>query len=45
MSETQRSGNTKSAGDIGVNIRTHESPKVGQEQVSEVVSNMPMGII
>ena len=34
MFETQKSGNKTSSGDIGLNIRTHASPKVGQDQVS-----------
>ena len=34
MFETQKSGNKKSSGEIGVEIRTHASPKVGQDQVS-----------
>ena len=34
MFETQTSGNTTSSGEIGLNIRTHASPKVGQDQVS-----------
>ena len=31
---TQKSGNKTSLGQIGLNIRTHANPKVGQEQVS-----------
>ena len=38
MFETQRSGNKISSGDIGINIRTFASPKVGQDQVSGGVS-------
>ena len=38
MFETQKSGNKTSSGDIGLNIRTHASPKVGQDQVSGGVS-------
>ena len=38
MFETQKSGNKKSSGDIGLDIRTHASPKVGQDQVSGGVS-------
>ena len=34
MFETQKSGNKTSSGDIGLDIRTHASPKVGQDQVS-----------
>ena len=38
MFETQKSGNKKSSGDIGLNIRTLASPKVGQDQVFGGVS-------
>ena len=38
MIETQKSGNKTSSGDIGLNIRTLASPKVGQDQVSGGVS-------
>ena len=38
MFETQKSGNKTSSGEIGLNIRTHASPKVGEDQVSEGVS-------
>ena len=38
MFETKKSGNKTSLGDIGVNIRTHASPKVGQDQVLGGVS-------
>ena len=38
MFETQKSGNKTSSGEIGLNIRTLESPKVGQDQVSGGVS-------
>ena len=38
MFETQKSRNKTSSGDIGLNIRTLASPKVGQDQVSEGVS-------
>ena len=38
MFETQKSGNKKSSGEIGLNIRTHASHKVGQDQVSGGVS-------
>ena len=34
MFETQKSGNKTSSGEIGLNIRTLASPKVGQDQVS-----------
>ena len=34
MFETQKSGNKTSSGEIGLNIRTPASPKVGQDQVS-----------
>ena len=33
MFETQKSGNKTSSGEISLNIRTHTSPKVGQDQV------------
>ena len=36
--EIQRSGNKTSSGEIGLDIRTHASPKVGQDQVSGGVS-------
>ena len=38
MLETQKSRNKTSSGDIGLNIRTLASPKVGQDQVSGGVS-------
>ena len=38
MFETQKSWNKTSPGEIGLNIRTLASPKVGQDQVSEGVS-------
>ena len=38
MIETQKSGNKTSSGEIGLDIRTHASPKVGQDQVSGRVS-------
>ena len=38
MFETQKSGNKTSSGEIGLDIRTHASPKVGQDQVSGGVS-------
>ena len=38
MFETQKSGNKTSSGEIGLDIRTHASPKVGQELVSRGVS-------
>ena len=34
----QKSGNKTSSGEIGLNIRTPASPKVGQDQVSGGVS-------
>ena len=34
MFEIQRSGDKTSSGEIGLDIRTHASPKVGQDQVS-----------
>ena len=36
--EIQKSGGKTSSGEIGLDIRTHASPKVGQDQVSEGVS-------
>ena len=38
MFETQKSGNKTSSGEIGLDIRTHASLKVGQDQVSGGVS-------
>ena len=38
MFETQKSGNKTSSGEIGLNIRTLASPKVGQDQMSGGVS-------
>ena len=38
MFETQKSRNKTSSGEIGLNIRTLASPKVGQGQVSGGVS-------
>ena len=38
MFETQKSENKISSGDIGLNIRTRASPKVGQDQASGGVS-------
>ena len=38
MFEIQRSGDKTSSGEIGLDIRTHASPKVGQDQVSGGVS-------
>ena len=38
MFETQKSGNKTSSGEIGLDIRTHASPKVGQDQVSGGIS-------
>ena len=38
MFETQKSENKTSSGEIGIAIRTHASPKVGQDQVSGGVS-------
>ena len=32
--EIQKSGDKTSSGEIGLDIRTHASPKVGQDQVS-----------
>ena len=38
MFEVQKSGDKTSSGEIGLDIRTHASPKVGQDQVSGGVS-------
>ena len=38
MFETQKSGNKTSSGEIGLNIKTLASPKVGQDQVAGGVS-------
>ena len=38
MFEIQKSGDQTSSGEIGLDIRTHASPKVGQDQVSGGVS-------
>ena len=38
MFETQKSGNKTRSGEIGLDIRAHASPKVGQNQVSGGVS-------
>ena len=38
MFEIQKSGDKTSSGEIGLDIRTHASPKVGQDQVSRGVS-------
>ena len=38
MFEIPRSGDKTSSGEIGLDIRTHASPKVGQDQVSGGVS-------
>ena len=38
MFETQKSGKKTNSGEIGLDIRTHASPKVGQDQVSGGVS-------
>ena len=34
MFEIQKSGDKTSSGEIGLDIRTHASPKMGQDQVS-----------
>ena len=39
MLENQKSGNKTSSGEIGLNIRTLASPKVGQGQVSGGVTS------
>ena len=38
MFEIQKSGDKTSSGEIGLDIRTHASPKVGHNQVSGGVS-------
>ena len=38
MFEFQKSGDKTRSGEIGLDIRTHESPKVGQDQVSGGIS-------
>ena len=38
MFEIQKSGDKTSSGEIGLDIRTHVSPEVGQDQVSGGVS-------
>ena len=38
MFEIQKSGDKTSSGEIGLDITTHASPKVGQDQVSGGVS-------
>ena len=38
MFEIQKSGDKTSSGEIGLDIRTHASPKLGQDQVSGGVS-------
>ena len=38
MFEIQKSGDKTSSGEIGLDIRTHASPKVGQDQVPGGVS-------
>ena len=38
MFEVQKSGDKTRSGEISLDIRTHASPKVGQDQVSGVVS-------
>ena len=38
MFETQKSGNKTSSGEIGLDIKTHISPKAGQDQVFGRVS-------
>ena len=38
MFETQKSENKSKSGEMSINIRTHASPKVGQDQVFRGVS-------
>ena len=42
MFEIQKSGDKTSSGEIGLDIRTHASPKVGQDQVSYDVCLMQL---
>ena len=42
MFETQKSGNKTSSGDIGLNIRTFASPKVGQDQIRPILVSFRM---
>ena len=42
MFETPKSGNKTSPGEIGLDIRTHASPKVGQDQVSSIGMPHPL---
>ena len=44
MLETQNYGNKTSSGEIGLNIRTHASPEVGQDQVSDRISGNSINI-
>ena len=44
MFEIQKSGDKTSSGEIGLDIRTHASPKVGQDQVSGGVANYVLNI-
>ena len=43
--EIQKSGDKTSSEEIGLDIRTHASPKVGQDQVSGGVSLLYIEII
>ena len=38
--EIQKSGDKTSSGEIGLDIRTHASPKVGKDQVSLFTENI-----
>ena len=42
MFEIQKSGDKTSSGEIGLDIRTHASPKVGQDQASSVGMPHPL---
>ena len=44
MLEIQKSGDKTSSGEIGLDIRTHASPKVEQDQVSGEVSVPSVGM-
>ena len=44
MFEIQKSGDKTSSGEIGLDIRTHASPKVGQDQVSEHIRSIYLSL-
>ena len=43
MFKIQKSGNKRSSGEVGLNIRTHVSPKVGHDQVIGVRKIVKLG--